>query len=97
MPGCPKMGKYMAFWNSGLQKTPRLHQNREEIYSNIYNNIYGLAWGGLLSFPGKELFMRGGIVRQGAHGKIYLLTKKMYKEIFCLYILLPGYPKKGNM
>ena len=56
MPGCPKKGTYWEFWNCGPQNRPRLYQNSEYIYIYIYDNIYGPAWGGILSFPEKDRF-----------------------------------------
>ena len=68
----------------------------------IYDNIYGLAWGGILSFPRKGLFMRGGIVKQGAH--IYKLETYIHTYIYIdIYIYICTYTdasmpkKKGNI
>ena len=64
MPGCPKKGTYREFWNCGPQNIPRLYQNSEFLNIYIYDNIYGPAWGGILSFPRTGLLLRGGIVKQ---------------------------------
>ena len=86
MPGYPKKGTYREFWNCGPPKIQGLHQNCEYIYIYIcifihisinickYDNIYGPAWGCIQSFPRKGLFLRGGIVKQGADIYIYRKT-----------------------
>ena len=84
MPGCPKKRTYIEFWNCGPQNIPN-YSKIVKIF--IYDNIYGLAWGGILSFPRKGLFMRGGIVKQGAH--IYKLETYIHTYIYIdIYIYI---------
>ena len=52
---------------------PKIYQDYTKIVNIcIYHNIYGPAWDGILSFPPKGLFIRGGIVKQGSHIYIYM-------------------------
>ena len=74
---------------------PNIYQDYTKIV-NIFicDNIYGPAWGGIQSFPRKGLFLKGGIVKQGAH--IYKLETYIYIYIY-VHILMPGCPKQGNI